>query len=131
MLLPLGIGLVASLAIIVALRLAGMDRDRATAPILLVSIAVFYPVFASENGSTSDVLVHLAIAGCFVVLAVLGYSRASWIVGIALIVHGVFDVLIVTTRFDVAPDFWAPFCLAVDVVLGGWLLFDRRGTRTA
>ena len=127
---PLAIGVVLGLGAIGLLRWTGMDRDRSTGPITLTAIALFYVAFAIENGDAADIAIHTAIAGLFVGLAVLGHARGLALVGVAMIGHGLFDVAMAFVEGP-APEWWTPFCLGVDVVLGVWLIAFRpweRGT---
>jgi len=120
--LTIAIGVLASASTIAALRLTGMDRDRASAPIILAAIAVFYPVFAAQNGTVGDVLLHGGVAGAFVAVAIVGHRVGLAILGAGLIVHGLFDVGMSLVPANPAPPFWPVFCLTFDVVLGGWWL---------
>ena len=122
---PLAIGVVLALGAIGLLRATGMDRDRATGPITLTAIALFYVVFAIENGEPADIAIHTAIAGAFILLAVLGHARGLVLVGAAMIGHGLFDVTMAFVDGNPAPGWWGPFCLGVDVVLGVWLIAFR------
>ena len=122
---PLAIGLAFALGAIALLRLTSMERDRASAPIVLIAIALFYPVFAAENGDGTDIAIHAAIAALFTALAVVGYRRGLALIGVGMIAHGLFDLAMGAVAGNPAPAWWAPFCLGVDVVLGGWLLMFR------
>ncbi|MBJ3762546.1 hypothetical protein ILP92_07300 [Maribius pontilimi] len=125
MLLPLFLGVAFALLAIALFHLSGMSRDRAAGPVTLVAIALFYPVFAVENGDLVQVLFHAAIASLFTGIAILGYrTRFVWI-GLGLIGHGVFDAIAHASLDGPAPDWWGPFCIGVDVVLGAWLLTIR------
>ena len=119
------IGIVVALGVIGLLRATGMDRDRASAPIALVAIALFYPVFAIENGDLADVIVHAAIVALFAALAIAGYKRGLAVVGVGMIAHGLFDLVMGYVDANPAPGWWAPFCLGMDMVLGIWLLAFR------
>ena len=122
---PLLAGAAFGSAAILLLRQTGMDRDRATAPILLVAIAFFYPTFAVENGGPAEIALHSVIALSFLVVALIGHARGMIIVAIAMIGHGVFDAMAHLATEGPAPRWWGPFCLAVDVVLGTWLLIAK------
>ena len=128
---PLAVGIVFALGAIVLLRTTGMDRDRASAPIILVAIALFYPVFAIENGGVGDIVVHAAIVALFAAFAIAGYMRGLAVVGVGMIAHGLFDVAMGYVDANPAPSWWAPFCLSVDVALGIWLLAFRPWERPA
>ncbi|SLN45675.1 hypothetical protein ROJ8625_02202 [Roseivivax jejudonensis] len=125
MLAPLLAGLLFGAATIGLLRITGMDRDRATGPILLSAIALFYPVFAVENGTGREIALHGAIALAFLAAAVIGHRFGLMLVAIAMIGHGLFDIAVHAVPNGPAPRWWGPFCLGVDVVLGAWLLVAR------
>jgi hypothetical protein len=128
--LPLLIGLISAGAVIATLRLTGMDRDRASAPIVLIAIALFWPVFAVENGEAWDITVHGAFAVAFAVAAIWGHRRDPAVVGWALVAHGAFDAGVEVLADGPAPPWWAPFCAAFDVVVGLWVVLAApRGRR--
>lgn len=110
-------------------RLAGLDRDRALYPTILIVIASYYVLFAAMGGSTHAVLVESLVMTVFAALAVVGFKSSLWLVVAALAGHGAFDVVhgrLVTNPG--VPAWWPPFCLAFDVVLAGflaWLLRSR------
>ncbi|KIT17124.1 hypothetical protein [Jannaschia aquimarina] len=131
MLAPLAAGVVFGGATTGLLRATGMDRDRATGPILLAAIALFYPVFAIEAGTGPEIALHIAIALAFLGVAVIGHARALPLVAAAMIGHGLFDISAHVASDGPAPRWWGPFCLGVDVVLGGWFLFARPWQRGA
>ena len=128
---PLVIGVAFALGAIGLLRATGMDRDRASAPVALVAIALFYPVFAVENGDLADIVVHAFVVAVFGALAIAGYKRGLALVGVGMIAHGLFDLAMGHVDANPAPSWWAPFCLGVDVVLGVWLLAFRPWERSA
>ena len=122
---PLFAGIAFGGATIGLLRATGMDRDRATGPLLLAAIALFYPVFAIENGTGSEIALHVIIAAAFLGATLAGHARGLIVVAIAMIGHGAFDIAAHVLSDGPAPRWWGPFCLGVDVVLGVWLLIAR------
>jgi len=125
MMLPFLAGIAFALLAIVLLRLSGMSRDRATGPVMLVAIALFYPVFAVDHGGLPAFAVQVMIAALFTAVAILGYrTRLAW-VGVGMIAHGLFDAVAHTALNSPAPGWWGPFCIGIDVVLGLWLLTLR------
>ena len=101
---PLAIGVAFALGAIGLLRGTGMDRDRASAPITLVAIALFYPVFAVENGGLADIVVHAFVVAVFGVLAIAGYKRGLALVGVGMIAHGLFDLAMGRVGANPAPS---------------------------
>ena len=124
-------GTLSALATIALMRWTGMDRDRATAPIILAAIVLFYPVFAVEHGGPAEIALHAAIALAFLGVAILGHARGMVLVAVAMIGHGLFDAVAHLLADGPAPRWWGPFCLAVDAVLGTWLLIARPWRRRA
>jgi hypothetical protein len=72
--------------------LTGFDRDRVFYPTLLTVIATYYILFAVMGNSTPALAIESAVAGTFLVLAVLGFKKNLWLVVAGLAGHGVFDV---------------------------------------
>lgn len=107
------------------LRLTGMERDRAAAPVILIAVATFWPVFAVEEGGAAEIALHGAVASSFLALALVAHRVASALAGAGLIAHGVFDASAALLSDAPGPPWWAPFCSAFDGVLGGYLLVRR------
>ena len=57
------------------LRLTGMERDRAAAPVILIAVAAFWPVFAVEEGGAAEIALHGAVASSFLALALVAHRR--------------------------------------------------------
>ena len=75
-------------------------------------------------------MIEIAIASGFILFAVLGFKGNFWLVAAALVGHGIFDFvrpgLIANPG---VPHWWPGFCMAFDVIFGGWLalrLLQRR-----
>jgi len=122
------------LALLVSLlaRWAGLDRDRAFYPTLLVVIASYYVLFGVIGGSAHAVLVEAIVMTAFWVTAVVGFKRNLWLIVVALAGHGLFDLVhghLVANPG--VPAWWPAFCLAYDVSAAGflaWLLGRSDGT---
>jgi hypothetical protein len=124
------IGLVLSLAVAVCATLIGFDRERAFYSTVVIAIASYYVLFAVMGASGRILVLEIVIATGFSLLAVLGFKRTPWLVVTALVGHGLFDF--VHSRFidnPGVPRWWPGFCLAFDVIVGGWLAVRlvRRG----
>ena len=108
---------VAALAICV-----GFDRDRAFYPTVLIVVASYYVLFALMGASGRTLALELSVAGGFLLAAVIGFRRNLWMVVVALVGHGVFDF---THHLFIdnpgVPHWWPGFCLAFDVIAGGFL----------
>jgi hypothetical protein len=79
-------------------------------------------LFAAMGSSTRALALESLIAGAFLALAVAGFKKNLWLVVAALAGHGVFDFF--HHRFiqnPGVPVWWPGFCLAFDVLAGGFL----------
>ena len=83
-------------------------------------------------GASGRTLVEeIAISCAFLAVAVLGYKRYFWIVGVGMIGHGVFDLLHhLFIDNQGMPQWWPGFCMSFDVVMGVWLVVRTRIGRT-
>jgi hypothetical protein len=116
------IGFVLALAAIGLGTGVGFVRDRSFAPTILIVTASYYVLFALIGGSTRALLVEGLIATGFLLLALVGFKKNVWLVAAAMVGHGVFDFL---HHFLIdnpgVPSWWPGFCLAFDLLFGGWL----------
>ena len=116
------VGFLLSLATVAFAAVIGFDRERSFYSTVLFVIATYYVLFAVMGGSRRTLLIEIAIASGFVLFAVLGFKGSLWLVAAGLIGHGVFDFL--RPKFIAnpgVPHWWPGFCLAFDVIFGGWL----------
>jgi hypothetical protein len=124
------IGLFLSLGVAGLAVIIGLDRERAFYPTVLIVIASYYVFFAVMAGSGRALVIEVAVASGFLLLAIIGYKRSLWLVAIALVGHGTFDVVHhLLIENPGVPHWWPGFCLVFDVILGGLLavcLLSRR-----
>ncbi len=110
------IGLILALAVCVAARFAGFDRERGFYPVVLIVIASYYVLFAVMGGDSRIVLLESAVGAAFLAAALAGFKTRLWILVPALAAHGAFDfshpVLLQNAG---VPAWWPPFCLAFDL----------------
>lgn len=123
------IGIVLALLVSLVASMVGLDRDRAFYPTVLAVIATYYGLFALIGESTRALVLESAVLGIFLVAVVLGFKRSLWIIVIALIAHGLFDLvhghLIANPG---VPGWWPAFCMAYDLTAGAclaWLMRTR------
>ena len=116
----IGIGL--ALAILVSVRLVGLDRDRGFYPTVMIVIALLYGLFAVMGGSMRALgLESVAMAG-FIFVTILGFKRNLWWVVGALFAHGVYDFFHGHLFINPGvPVWWPQFCSAFDVVAAAFL----------
>lgn len=126
------IGLFLSLAVAGLATTIGLDRERAFYPTVLIVIASYYVLFALMAASERALLIEIAVAIGFLLFAIIGYKRNLWLVAIALVGHGVFDIV---HHFLIenpgVPRWWPGFCLVFDIILGGLLAVGLIGRRLA
>ena len=123
------IGLALAAAVVGLAAGVGFDHDRSFAPTVLIVIASYYVLFAIIGGSSRAVAVESFVAGGFLLLGVLGFKGNLWLIPAAMVGHGVFDFFHHLLIHNPGVPSWGPgFCLAFDVLLGGWfaLLLARR-----
>jgi len=116
----IGIGL--ALAILLLVRLVGLDRDRGFYPTVMIVIALLYGLFAVMGGSMRALgLESVAMAG-FIFVTILGFKRNLWWVVGALFAHGVYDFFHGHLFINPGvPVWWPQFCSAFDVVAAAFL----------
>jgi hypothetical protein len=117
------IGMLLSLAVVALAATMGMDRDRAFYPTVLIVVASYYVLFAAMGGSGRTIVVEIVVASGFLLFAIVGYKISLWLVAIGLVGHGVFDIFHhLVIENPGMPHWWPGFCMACDVVLGGFLM---------
>jgi len=118
----IGIGL--ALAILLLVRLVGLDRDRGFYPTVMIVIALLYGLFAVMGGSMRALgLESVGMAG-FIFVTILGFKRNLWWVVGALFAHGVYDFfhghLFINPGVPVWwPQFWSAFDIVAAAFLAG------------
>jgi hypothetical protein len=113
------VGSALALVVLGGLTLLGFDLDRAFYPTVTIDVAI---LFAALTGSATVMLAESAVAGVFILLAVIGFKKSQWFLVVALAGHGVFDLMhhLLIDNPGV-PDFWPGFCMAFDVVAAAYL----------
>jgi hypothetical protein len=124
------VGFLLSLGTVVFAAVIGLDRDRSFYATVLFVIATYYVLFAVMGASRRTLIIEIMIASVFFLFAVLGFKGNFWLVAAALLGHGIFDFIRPSFIANPGvPHWWPGFCLAFDVIFGGWLalqLLQRR-----
>ncbi|MEO8543447.1 MAG: hypothetical protein ABJA49_07430 [Betaproteobacteria bacterium] len=121
------IGITLALALIAFAGITGLADERAFYPTVAIVVASYYVLFAAM-GSDYHALLPESVAGfAFLLLAVLGFKTRLEYVVVALVGHGIFDLLHPHIIANAGvPRWWPGFCMAFDVVLGGLVLLRLR-----
>jgi len=129
---PFLIGFLSGLVLVVYARAIGLTREAGFFPTLLGAIASFYVVFAIEDGASVSVLtLHIGLFLSFIALATAGYRFWYWFTCLGLVLHAGVDLLIHYVPDDPSPDWWGLYCLSLDLVLAGSMLWLRPRTHPA
>src|ERR1700704_5689551 len=86
------VGMLGAIAVGLLATFAGLDRDRAFYPLVLMVVASYYALFAVMGASAHALVVEALVWLAFIVAAVSGFKRSLWLVVVALSVHGIFDL---------------------------------------
>src|SRR5689334_20631229 len=126
----IGVGL--AVAVCIFALTSGFDRDRVFYPTMVIVVAQYYILFAIIAGSTRALTMESLAAGVFLALAVAGFKKNLWLAVVGLTGHGIFDFfhhhLIANAG---VPTYWPGFCMAFDVLVGGFLAVLIRRRRFA
>jgi hypothetical protein len=123
------IGALLALAISAFATIVGLDRDRAFYPAVTIVVASYYGLFAVMGGSLTVLTTESIVIAGFVLVAALGFRVNLWLLVVALLGHGIFDLLhghLISNPG--VPVWWPMFCMTYDVTAGGylaWLLCRR------
>src|SRR5436309_5736963 len=124
------VGILLAVVTVVLAALIGFDRDRSFYSTVLIVVATYYVLFAAMGATRRTLMLEIALACGFILFAVIGFKGNFWLVAAALVGHGIFDF--VRPGFIAnpgVPHWWPGFCMAFDVIFGGWLalrLLQRR-----
>lgn len=114
------IGLLLSLAVAGLAVGVGFDRERAFYPTVAIVVASYYVLFAAMAPSSRTLIMEIAVAIGFLLLATVGYKTSLWLAVIAIAAHGVFDMVHHLFIENAGmPHWWPGFCATFDVIFGG------------
>lgn len=119
--IPALVGALLALGAMLALFRAGVLAERSGMAVMLAAVALFFPVFAAQEGNLGEVIVHGAVFLVFCAFAMAGFRGGTRIIAAGLIAHGIFDLGMLAIGAP-GPAWWPIFCAAFDVVAGGILL---------
>lgn len=116
------IGVFLAVVMALAARVTRFDVDRSFYATILIVIASYYVLFAfmAEEAIFFELLVAILFAG----IAIFGAYRWAPLIGIGIMLHGVFDFVHPhIIQNSGVPDWWSAFCGGVDIVLGAWVIY--------
>lgn len=110
-------------------RITRFDMDRGFYATVLIVIASYYVLFAFI--AQQAILPEAIAASLFSAIAVLGAYRWMPLIGIGILLHGVFDLIhpFIIDNPGV-PLWWPAFCGGVDIVLGAWVIYITLNGKT-
>ncbi len=120
--LPIIIGIILAVVMAFLARVTNFDRDRSYYAVVLIVIATYYVLFACM--ANEAIVAEILVASVFSVIAIAGALRWPLLIGIGIILHGVFDLLhghIISNSG--VPVWWPAFCASIDIVLGVWVIY--------
>ena len=116
------VGLLLSVTVVAFSAMIGFDRERSFYSTVLIVVATYYVLFAVMGASGRTLIIEILVASGFFLFAVLGFKGNLWLVAAALVGHGLFDFFRPKLIENPGvPRWWPGFCLAFDVIFGGWL----------
>jgi hypothetical protein len=124
------VGILLALGTVVLAALIGFDRERSFYSTVLIVVATYYVLFAVMGATRRTLMLEIAIATGFILFSLIGFKGNLWLVAAALVGHGIFDFIRPSLIANPGvPRWWPGFCMAFDVIFGGWLalrLLQRR-----
>ncbi len=121
MLLAALVGAAAGFGATTMMQRAGMLSERSGVAVMLIAVALFFPVFAAAEGDLLAFALHLLIFAGFATLAIRGYARGMFLLAGGLIAHGLFDIMAGLIAAP-GPAWWPLFCASFDIVAGVLIL---------
>lgn len=109
----------------------GFDRDRAFYPAALIVVAAYYDLFAVMGGGAA-LGAEIGVSASFILAAVIGFRANLWIVVLALVGHGLLDLVhgqVIAN--EGVPVWWPMFCASFDVVAGLYLAWRLASKQVA
>lgn len=128
--MPILVGVVLGLLVGISTTLAGMHRDRALYPTIMIVIASYFSLFAVMGGSNESIVLETVVGLAFTAVAIAGFKLSLWLVVAAILLHGLTDPFHGRLIQNAGvPAWWPAFCASIDVVLAAylaWLLYTKR-----
>lgn len=130
--MSIAVGMAMAVAMCLAARFIGFDRDRAFHPVLLIAIASYDLVFAALTQEAGVIAGECLLASVFVTVAVVGFRKWPVLVMLGLVGHAAADVvhphLVANSGI---PAWWPGFCAGFDAAAAwvfGVVLYSARNS---
>lgn len=113
--------IVTAIAVIIITRLLSKHFSaKLIAATLLCSMAFIYVGFSLQDNPVSSIFLEVLVAIIFYFIAIIGYSKNSFLIAYGIMLHGIWDIfhhngLPVATHI---PSFWPFYCAAIDIIWG-------------
>jgi hypothetical protein len=120
---------VAVTLLLLASRLAGTDRfDRLVLAVFLAGMPIIYAWAAILHGGRGDLGVEALGVLAFVGVALAGYARWPWLIGIGILAHGLAWDSWHHGHSSYIPDWYSLGCLVTDLGVGAFALLRSEAT---
>lgn len=118
------VGILSGIVIISAGKITQFEKDASFYPLILIVIALLYVLFAQMDQGLFVIIVETGVALIFIAMAIAGHKiNDVWTV-IGYSIHGLYDFFHPAILNNAGvPDWWPGFCLGIDEVIAGYLLF--------
>lgn len=118
------VGILSGFVIISAGKITRFEKDASFYPLILIVIALLYVLFAQMDQGLFVILAETGVALLFVAMAIAGHKINDWWTIIGFASHGLYDFFHPALLNNAGvPDWWPGFCLGIDEVIAGYLLF--------
>ena len=128
--MALVVGAVLGLAVGLLGTFVGFERDRAYYPVVTIVTASYYALFAAMGGTTHALVLESLVVAVFLAAAVWGFKWSLWLVVVAFVAHGIFDLGHASIISNPGvPAWWPSFCLTFDLAIAAYMAWLIGGGR--
>lgn len=127
---PILTGIIIGVATLAPHYLLTPQASQAFAAIVIAMIAGIYFGFAVVNGSPRDQMVEFTTTGIFALAALVGLLLWPTVLPLAYFAHALWDFAHhnrMKLPLVAIPQWYVPWCVVIDVIIGAGLLFIWRG----
>ena len=129
------VGILLALSLIISFRTNRLERNRSAFPLILASFPVYYWVFALFGSDYQALVYEALIAIIFLALAYAAYrtkaTTSLYLLAAGYIGHAIYDIFHNELFINAgSPIWWPEFCGAVDVLVGLYLIYLARSSKS-